>query len=303
PSLAALILAGFALAAPAETPPAAPGTASVPVLAGLLTVTEAEPVEIEGLPRARVRPAFPPPGTLPVLGPGKPGQDGPGHRLLARLYARGLAAGNWGDLYENRDRGHSRLRLERHPQLTEVVYAGAVRRAGLDQGPAGRLLFTAPLIGNSSTALTGGPFWRPLPRLMLTAGEEASARLFQDYLAGQIHVYPEHRDHDPERGDLLPANTPYYIVSQGSSGSDRPHLEALAMILAAFRPDTKRRLVETGLLAPTVQMVYRRSQVPVRTRADYLSGIAHPSAFARERIDLARAVALANAITPGDIPP
>ena len=51
------------------------------------------------------------------------------------------------------------------------------------------------------------------------------------------------------------------------------------MILAAFRPDTKARLVEEGLVVPTVQMVFRRSLQNVRSRADYFSGAAHPAAF------------------------
>lgn len=53
------------------------------------------------------------------------------------------------------------------------------------------------------------------------------------------------------------------------------------MILAAFRPDTKAFLRETGLIAPTVQMVYRRAR----------------------DIDFARMVGLANAILPGEVPP
>lgn len=42
------------------------------------------------------------------------------------------------------------------------------------------------------------------------------------------------------------------------------------MILAAFRPDTKARLTETGLIAPTVQMVYRRARNDVLSREAYL---------------------------------
>ena len=75
------------------------------------------------------------------------------------------------------------------------------------------------------------------------------------------------------------------------------------MILAAFRPDTKARLVEEGLLAPTVQFVFRRSQRSVLSREDYLSGLAHPSAFPPYEIGLARMVSLANAIAPDAIPP
>lgn len=226
----------------------------------------------------------------------------PAHQLLRRLVASGQAAGNGGDLYENRDRSHSLLRAKAHPQLTRVIYDPNLQRRGLDYGLGLTMLFDAPLIGNSSTAQTGNALWRSQPRLALTV-DGGPARLYQNYRAGQIHVYPEHRDHDPERGDLLPANTPYMLISQGSSGSDQPHLEALAMILAAFRPDTKAILRETGLIAPTIQMVYRRARVGVRSRAAYLSGAAHPSVFRERDIDLVRMVGLANAILPGEVPP
>ena len=191
----------------------------------------------------------------PVLGPKA---RGPAHRLLWRMVFEGRAAGNHGDLYENRDRGHSRLPPGAHPQLTHVVYDDAARAARLDYGLAGPVLFDAPLIGNSSTAVKDGPLWRSLPRIALTR-PQGPRTLYQNYLAGQIHVYPEHRDHDPDHGDLIPAATPFFLISQGSSYSDRPHLEALAMILAALRPETKAYLHETQLLAATVQMIFRRS--------------------------------------------
>ncbi len=245
------------------------------------------------------------PVLVPVLGPRL---NQPGHQLLRRLYAAGKAAGNDGDLYENRDRAHSRLPPEAHPQLTHVVYGDSFQARKLDYGGAVQMLFDAPLIGNSSTALTAGPFWRSMPRMMLTMDDGSGIRtgpqrLYQNYGAGQIHVYPEHRDHDPEQGDVLPANTPYYLISKGSSGSDQAHLQALATILAAFRPDTKAFLHQTGLISPTVQMIYRRARVGVRSRTAYLSGAAHPTVFDGRDIDLLRMVGLANAIAPDAVPP
>jgi len=54
---------------------------------------------------------------------------------------------------------------------------------------------------------------------------------------------------------------------------------------------------------PTVQMVFRRSLQNVRSRADYFSGAAHPSAFDGFEINPARMVSLANSIKPDAIPP
>ena len=118
-----------------------------------------------------------------------------------------------------------------------------------------------------------------------------------------MHVYPEHRDHDPEHGDLIPAATPFFVVSQGSSYSDQPHLRALAMALAALRPETKTFLHANQLLAPTVQMILHRSLASVRRREDYRSGMAHPSVIPRGQINVTRMVKLANVLTPETVPP
>ena len=56
-------------------------------------------------------------------------------------------------------------------------------------------------------------------------------------------------------------------------------------------------------MVPTVQMIFRRSLQNVRSRADYLSGAAHPAAFEGYQINPARMVSLANSIKPGDLPP
>ena len=103
-------------------------------------------------------------------------------------------------------------------------------------------------------------------------------------------------------GDLFPANTPYILISRGSSGSDKPFLEAVALILASFRPETKARLIETGTVVSTVQMVFRRSQQHIVSRPAYMSGAAHPAVFESFPINLARMVSLAQWIKPGDIP-
>lgn len=281
----------LSLGVPTALPP-------IPVQFGSVLVNPSNTAPLPGSTRRLARVAFQP-TTAPVLGAHK---KDPAHQLLRRLVNSGQAAGNLGDLYENRDRDHSWLNPKHHPQLTWVEYGPAFKQQNFDYGVSLSMLFDAPLIGHSSTALTSGALWRSQARFALTT-QGGPTRLYENYRAGQIHVYPEHRDHDPERGDLLPANTPYLLISQGSSGSDKAHLEALVMILAAFKPATKAFLKEKGLLAPTVQMVYRRARVGVRSRAAYLSGGAHPSVFRDSDIALARMVGLANAIEPGEVPP
>ena len=222
--------------------------------------------------------------------------------LLHSWYADGTAAGNNGDLYDNRDGGHSSLPAGNFPQLARTQYGAEAKEAHLDRGFNSTFLFNDITIGNASLAITSGPLWRSLPRLALEDPFAVNALVHQ-YEANQIYVYPEHRDHDPDHGDLIPANTPYMLISQGSSGSDRPVLQALASILAAFRPEVKDFLRKKGLVAPTVQWIFRISQDGVNTNATYLTGKAHPSVFDGTKLNLVTMIERAHDLNINEIPP
>jgi tetratricopeptide (TPR) repeat protein len=223
-------------------------------------------------------------------------------RLLNRWVRDGEAAGNRGDLYDNRDRGHSRLSSKRWPQLAHIQYGVAARAANVDYGVNPGILFNAITIGNSSTALTSSFAWRSQARMVLTS-TDLITRAYLQYASNHLYVYPEHRDHDAAHGDLMPANTPYMIISQGSSGSDQPFLNAVAGILAAFHPKVKDFIRAKRLVAPTVQMVLRRGQGQVSSDGDYLSAKAHPSVFSSKNIDLVKMLKLANRLEAESIPP
>lgn len=228
--------------------------------------------------------------------------------ILREHAKRGRAAGNWGDLYDNRDRGHSGLDLARFPQLAATAYDAAARAADADYGLQDRFLFHRPTFGNSSTAVTDGALWRSLPRLAMTEGDGMGPlRLWQNASSNALYVYPAHRDYGAAAGDgvgdLFPASTPYLLVSAGSSGSDQPFLEAVALVLAAFRPDTKAKLAAENLIVPTVQMVVRRSLRPVTSRGLYMSAAAWAAAIPPWDINAARMVSLASSIRAEAIPP
>ncbi len=317
--LGGLAAAGFGGALQAA-PPALPDTAPVtpaPLIAPSATVTPAPllaapaplgPVVTLGPDDLFLNPltgrltlaaaALPPPATaLPSLAAD---DESPAARYLRHIVVTGQAAGLAGVVYDNRDRGHSLLPPALFPALTRTAYAPDLRKQGADFGPAGAFRLPAITFGNSSTAITSGPAPRSLPRLLMTsAGTPWQA--WADYSSNALYVYPCHRDHDA--WDMYPAAWPYLLVSQGSSGSDQPFLRAVAMILAAFPSDTRARLQAEGLVAPTVQMVFRRAQAGVTGPADYMSGAANPSVFARSAIDLQAMVALANSLVPQAIPP
>ncbi len=236
--------------------------------------------------------------------------------LLRKWYAEGTAAGNAGDYYDNRDRGHSHLGMRPYPQLQKVAYTPAQRSRRADWG-AQRAVLPFVVFGNSSTS---APFRRggSNARMFYTSAGGLGL-LYRQYTRNNLYIYPEHRDHDAGHngagghGDVFPTNTPYLIASQGSSGSDRPFLQALPYVLAAFRPEVKATLVRTGLLMPTVQMIFRMSNrhlVPRGTTRPaqaaekaYLTGKAHPTVFNGRDVDAVKMLRLAHAIRPDNIPP
>ena len=220
--------------------------------------------------------------------------------------AAAAAAGSAGDYYDNRDGGHSPMRTKSYPLLQKITYTDeeiARRRHWGSQ----RVIVPHVTFGNSSTAspaASGGAHTR---RYYNSA--HGLRFLFKQYTQNNLYVYPEHRDHDPGHngsggyGDLFPANSPYIMTSQGSSGTDQPFLHAIATTLASFRPDVKKRLVETGMLMPTVQMIFRISNKNAPGRKNYMTGAAHPTVFVGANVDKLAMARMAADMRLNNIPP
>jgi hypothetical protein len=227
--------------------------------------------------------------------------------LLRKWYGAGTAAGNIGDYYDNRDRGHSQLNMARHPQLQQTTYTEAQIKANAHRGVQTRILPDV-VFGNSSTsfsAASGGSNARGM-----YTSQQGTSILFRQYTGNNLYIYPEHQDYDPGHngagggyGDLFPINTPYLIVSQGSSGSDQPFMQAVAYTLAAFRPEVKQKLKESGLLMPAVQMILRISGRRVTSDSDYLTGKAHPPVFQGNELNVRKMVETAHGINLSNLPP
>jgi hypothetical protein len=230
----------------------------------------------------------------------------PAGLLLQEWFAAGRAAGHSGDYYDNRDKGHSALDLSRYPQLKPLPYSEAEKAAGADYGMPQRVR-PGTVLGNASLsgqAVNGAS----IPRLYYSTKEGLSF-LTNQYLGNQLYLYPEHQDHDPRAadgtgcGDLYPTNSPYLIISQGSSGTDQPFLNAVAMTMASFTPEVKAALRERKTLFPVIQQILRSSQKSLTKPEDYLTGPAHPSAFDAASLDEEKMMRLANAMTLETLPP
>ncbi len=228
--------------------------------------------------------------------PGKTGE------LLRQWQQEGTAAGNIGDLYNNLDRGHSRLKLSSFPEMRPIVFAKVAHDAKLDMGVAKISFGTLPVIGNSSMARKDPVTWRSLARQAQSA--PFAKLLLNHYLGNQVYVYPQHEDYRAEKfGDVFPVRTPFLFIAPGSSYTDQPILAALASAMAAFRPETKQKLVDTRILAPTLQYLLRLSLKNVKKTADYLTPAAHPVVFNGADIDTLKLVRIAHSLTTNNLPP
>ncbi|MEQ1752380.1 MAG: hypothetical protein ABL974_23365, partial [Prosthecobacter sp.] len=147
-----------------------------------------------------------------------------------------------------------------------------------------------------------------LPRLYQMEPGGTQFQMMQ-YLANNLMIYPEHQDHDIGAngvggyGDLFPINNSYSIISQGSSLSDMPFVEAVLSTIAAFPSETQEMLIKQRVLMPTVQSIFRRSNKMVVNELDYFSGNAHPVVFDSAKLDEEKMVQIAHKMTPAKIPP
>jgi len=226
--------------------------------------------------------------------------------LLQSWIKEGSAVG-FADLrYDNRDGGHSQIGLPQFPGLAALGPADGKDK--VVPGPPPRV-YPMPVVGNCSMAggvLQGGS----LGRRMLSM-KQGSAFLLGQYVGANVYVYPEHRDHDPGLngtpgyGDLFPVNSPCLVVTQGSSGSDRAVVSAFLRTMASFSPEVFAELRKRGLLAPTVQALFRKTYRPTVAAGEegYFTGAAHPTAYDPALIDELAMMKAAHAMTPNTIPP
>ena len=242
-------------------------------------------------------------GTV-TLGAENLGWDRSAGCLVANVELTGTDGANAGDLYFNRDAGHSVLKIREFPGLTQVKLDAEGHAKGLDVDFP-NTLFPCPVFGNCSRAMTQGPYWRSLPRAMVTTMAARMPLYYRFYRSNQVWVFPAVNDCEPlgSHGDVFASVTPYCLVTQGRSWSDLPYLKAALEVSAALPRDVKREAVARGLLAPTVQLLVRRALKGVESEADYLSAKAHPTAFPANGLDLARLRASARALTVETLPP
>lgn len=233
-----------------------------------------------------------------------------GNETLRLWHKEGTAAGLYGDLYDNRDGGHSEIGRGSYPQLAWVQYAPEANTNGINRGLQLQLFFNKITIGNASVANTSGRYWRSMPRQAYPDGR-AMTLLYLQYISSHIYFYPEHRDYDPGHngqdggghGDVYCGNSPYLVISQGSSGSDRAFMDAVLVTLASFRPEVKEFLAKRGALMPAVQMIMRSCAKTVVTPEDYLTGKAHPPVFEGGNLNARKMSEMAHEMKLETLPP
>lgn len=153
------------------------------------------------------------------------------------------------------------------------------RERGMDLN-APNMLFPYPVFGNCSRAFTQGPYWRSLPRSLLTAECYRLGLMLKLYLSNQVWVFPAACDGAGGKyGDVFQSVSPYFFVTEGQSWSDQYYLKAALECSRSFRPEVKAEILKRGAPAPTIQSLVRSSLHSVTNEAAYLSAEAHPTAL------------------------
>ena len=215
----------------------------------------------------------------------------------------GTGASNLGDIYVNRDHGHSPLTVGDFPGIVSVKYCPAAHAAQLDLDHPNTLFPNCAVFGNISRARLGGAFWRSLGRASMTDSGLAM-RMHLLYRNNQFWVMPAHHDFGKKDiGDVFPGIAPFQFITVGSSWSDQGFLRAALAASASFPKETKQAIIRQHLMGPTLQWLMRSAQRGVKTEDDYLSPKAHPAAFPGSRLDRVRLVEKAHALRPEQIPP
>ncbi len=227
--------------------------------------------------------------------------------FVARLkLAQAKAGGNVGDLYMNRDGAHSVLNVDAYPGLTRVSFDSfTTNRSPSVQLDIPNLLLPYPTFGNCSRAFVAPKYWRSLPRMLMTAETIQLGKMARFYLSNQTWVFPANADIAPvgTNGDVFASLAPYWITTAGRSYSDLPYLRAALEVSRHLKPTVKQEIVKRGLLAPTIQVLLRKSFHSVTNEDAYLGPAAHPTAFVLGAVDMERLKISAAALTVEAVPP
>ena len=230
--------------------------------------------------------------------------NGPAKKKISAWLRDGTAAGNANEFYFNRDGGHSKLVVTNYPGLVSVLMDEKARELGIDRLTP-NVAFPRPVFGNASLAMTQGFMWRSAGRLHLT-DPQLCARMQFMYSNNQFWVFPAVDDFSTvatNRVDRFAAASSFQLLTEGRSWSDQQYLRAAVAASAAMRSDTKESAIRRHLFAPTLQWLFRRSIPGVKSDDDYLTSKAHPTAFAKNDLDVEALVERAHSLKPADIPP
>lgn len=200
--------------------------------------------------------------------------------------ARGLASGFEGVSYLNADGLHANVNTGGMTGIDARTYAEPPTEVEPDVRMG---------LMNESTAWTLDGGRCSLPRCYPTSRR---ARALQAYEDNVLFLCPEHRDVGIR--DFFQWQAGFYMLSQGSSSSERDETAKGLRALGMMPGDTRDAAEAAVVLGPTLAMLLVRSRV--ESDLDYLQPQTHPTAFPNADSDV-RILELAAALRPGELPP
>lgn len=204
-------------------------------------------------------------------------------------YDEGMAGGLWQDTFRSFDNNHSRLR-DFYPQLT---FADPIRSY---LNPCRDIFGRRITMGVQSLGVRDGHLWAVADYSNLTAIRSAHQlgvvnaaqsqsfyRLF--YERNFLLVAPAVGSF--ENGvDRFRFLSPFYLHSEGASGSDALLLKPIVFAAAAMPPALKTRLLQSGLYTPTLLWLFKSTVgAGLRTEAAHRPAYSLPEEAYTDSLD------------------
>ncbi|HEY9481105.1 MAG TPA: hypothetical protein VIR98_02650 [Candidatus Paceibacterota bacterium] len=247
---------------------------------------------------------------------------------LNALFAAGSAAGNAGDLYDNRDGYHVNFCDQWSPNPSCPPEHRLFPQHDWRSSSSGRALSSTgqPTIGQASySGASDGSLKHSIVEDLYQSQSGANT-LYEQYVANNLYMYPSLDDETGASNAALIANTPYTIATRqycdcgagslrlhAASGSELPFVELAMAGLAAFKPDVKGTLTQKGMLMPTLEAMIRYAHTSVDGSDDsYMHSVAQGAADTAHVLsggvrtpayNAGKLVDMVNGLSLSDVPP
>lgn len=195
------------------------------------------------------------------------------------------SAGFDGVTYINADNSHAKVRTDGMDGIDARVIEEPTTTTFDD--------VTMGLMNESRAYTSGGSC--SLMRCYTFSRQRVAAMVYEQ---NGLYMVPEHRD--VGKRDFYQWQAPFFLLSQGSSSSEKDEIRKGLQALGVMTPDARSAAEQSNAIGPLLSYLIVRARQT--SDAAYLTGDAHPTALTNTDSD-ERILTLAAAMRAGELPP